>query len=57
MKEVIERSVVIHPPFGRGMLSMSDQESGIGIMVFKLDKWEVISPGEFAHSIVIDFAS
>jgi hypothetical protein len=57
MKEVIERFVIIHPSFGRGMLPMSDEESRIGIMVFKFDEREVISLCDYAHPIVIDFAS
>ena len=49
MKEVIERAVIIHPPFRRGMFPTGNQERRVGIMVFKLDKWKMISPGEFAH--------
>ncbi len=46
MKKVIERSVIIHPSFRRGMFPTSNQERRVGIMVFKLDKREMISPGE-----------
>src|SRR5581483_4819426 len=55
VKEVIQRAVIIHPPFRRGMLPTSNQERGVGIMVFKLDKRKVISPCQSAHSIVIHF--
>src|SRR5262245_16991825 len=54
MKEVVERLIIIHPSLGSGMLSMSNEEAWVGIMVFKLDQREAISPGEFAHSNVID---
>ena len=57
MKEIIEHAIIIYPAFWSEMTLVTDEKSGVFIVLFKISYLKMVSLHECAEFCVIRFAS